>query len=588
MDKYICIHGHFYQPPRENPWLEAIELQDSAYPYHDWNERVSAECYAPNAMCRILDGDGKIVRIVNNYARISFNVGPTLLSWMEEKEPETYRQILEADRDSRERFSGHGSAMAQVYNHLIMPLANERDRHTQVLWGIADFEARFGRKPEGMWLAEAAVDVMSLEILAEHGIVFTVLAPHQAKRLRRVGAKEWSDAAPGGIDPTRGYWARLPSGRSLAVFFYDGPISRAIAFERLLDKGESRVNRLMGGFSDGRDWPQLVHVATDGETYGHHHRYGDMALAYALSQIESAGKARLTNYGEYLERCPPTHEVEIVENSSWSCAHGIERWRSDCGCNTGARPGWNQAWRAPLRDALDWLRDTAAPLYEQAAAEFFTDPWSARNEYIFVLLDRSPDRVEEFLARVRKRELTNAERTAALKLLELQRQALLMYTSCGWFFADISGIETVQVMEYAGARDPARGRFVQAAVRRPVPPAIGSGEKQPAGIRRRTRDLQPDGETVRDGPGEGRRALRHQRAFRQRHRRCEDLLLHHRLRGLPELRGRQGAPRGGPPARRFGSDARGRIVSIRHPALGRPQSERRRPSALATRPLMTR
>jgi alpha-amylase/alpha-mannosidase (GH57 family) len=450
MDRYVCIHGHFYQPPRENPWLEFVELQDSAYPYHDWNERVTAECYEPNAAARILDAEGYIVRILNNYAWISFNVGPTLLQWMEAHAPEVYRAILDADRESRDRFSGHGSALAQVYNHMILPLANPRDRRTQVLWGIRDFEARFGRSPEGMWLPETAADVATLETLAECGIRFTILAPHQAARVRRIGATEWEDVSGGRIDPTMAYRARLPSGRRLDLFFYDGPIARAVAFEGLLTSGEAFAARLAGAFSDARGHAQLVHIATDGETYGHHHRHGEMALAYALHRIQTAALARLTTYGEFLERHPPTHEVEIAENTSWSCAHGIERWRRDCGCRTGGAPGWTQAWRAPLRAALDALRDTVAPRYEARAREFFRDPWAARDDYIRVVLDRSPESFDRFLGDHAHRVLGPEEKVTALKLLECQRHAMLMYTSCGWFFSELSGIETVQVIRYAG------------------------------------------------------------------------------------------------------------------------------------------
>src|SRR5512135_1811830 len=345
MTRYICIHGHFYQPPRENPWLEAVELEDSAYPYHDWNERITAECYAANAASRILDGSGSIDQIVNNYSRISFNFGPTLLSWLAESAPETYSAILEADRESRTRFSGHGAALAQAYNHMILPLANERDRKTQVLWGIADFKHRFGRRPEGMWLPETAVDVATLESLAEAGIRFTVLSPRQAGRVRRLGARAWQDVSGSQVDPSRAYKVILPSGRNLAVFFYDGPISQAVAFEGLLSNGSLFADRLLGGFSDARDWPQLLHIATDGESYGHHHRHGDMALAFALRRIETEESAQLTVYGEYLERHPPKARAEIIERSSWSCIHGVERWERSCGCNTGGHPDWNQEWR---------------------------------------------------------------------------------------------------------------------------------------------------------------------------------------------------------------------------------------------------
>ena len=449
MKRYICIHGHFYQPPRENPWLEAVEQHDDAYPYHDWNEQITAECYATNATSRILDKQGRIVQMVNNYAKISFNVGPTLLGWLQKKAPQVYEAILEADRESQGRFSGHGSAIAQVYNHMIMPLANERDKHTQIIWGIRDFEHRFGRMPEGMWLPETAVDLATLEVLAEHGIQFTILAPHQARRMRRKGKKDWKNVSGDTIDSTRPYLCRLPSGKTIALFFYNQPIAQDIAFGDLLNSGESFASRLTSAF-DNRKEPQLVHVATDGESYGHHHRFGDMALAYALHSIESDEGVQLTNYGEYLEHYPPNGEVEIVENTSWSCAHGIERWRNDCGCYTGTHPEWNQAWRAPLRGALDWLRDTVAPLYEEKARAFFNEPWQARNAYIDVILDRSSERLNGFFTAHAHKELSDEEQTTALKLLEMQRQTLLMYTSCGWFFDELSRIETVQVLQYAG------------------------------------------------------------------------------------------------------------------------------------------
>ena len=449
MERYICIHAHFYQPPRENPWLEAVERQESAYPYHDWNERITTECYAPNSASRILDERGYIRQIVNNYGRISFNFGPTLLSWLQENSPQTYAGILESDRESRERFSGHGSALAQAYNHMILPLASACDRRTQVIWGIRDFERRFERAPEGMWLPETAVDVATLETLAEQGIRFTILAPHQAGRVRALEARSWKDVSGGRIDPTRAYLARLPSGKTINLFFYDGPISRAVAFEKLLESGEQFAARLKSGLSDRRRWPQMVHIATDGETYGHHHRHGDMALAFAVDRIGSDPVIRLTNYSEFLSKFPPTHEVQIIENTSWSCAHGVERWRSDCGCNSG-RAGWNQAWRGPLRAALDYLRDRAAALFEQRAASLLRDPWAARDDYIDVILNRSPESLWHFFEKHSRKDLSKGETTEALKLLEMQRHAMLMYTSCGWFFDELSGIETLQVMEYAG------------------------------------------------------------------------------------------------------------------------------------------
>jgi alpha-amylase/alpha-mannosidase (GH57 family) len=445
---YICIHSHFYQPPRENPWLEAVEQQDSAYPYHDWNERVTAECYAPNSASRILDSEGRIGDIVNNYSRISFDFGPTLLSWLETFAPRVYQAVLSADRESCEHFGGHGSALSQAYNHIIMPLANSRDKSTQVAWGIADFEHRFGRKPEGMWLPETAVDLETLEILAQHGIGFTILAPRQAKRIRKIGGRNWRDVAGEQIDPTMAYRLRLPSRRSINLFFYDGPISRGVAFERLLDNGEHFAQRMVGAFIEDRTWPELVHIATDGETYGHHHRHGEMALTYALEYIRDKQLAELTNYGQYLELHPPTHEVEIFENSSWSCVHGIERWRAACGCNAG-HPGWNQLWRGPLRNALDWLRDTLAPRFDARAREYLKDPWAARDDYITVVMDRRAKNRDDFIARYATRVLTDAERVTTFKLLEMQRHLMLMYTSCGWFFDELSGLETVQVIQYA-------------------------------------------------------------------------------------------------------------------------------------------
>jgi alpha-amylase/alpha-mannosidase (GH57 family) len=463
--RYICIHGHFYQPARENPWLEAIEIEDSAAPYHDWDERITAECYAPNGASRIVNGDNQIIRIVNNYSRISFNFGPTLLSWLEQNAPRTYRMILEGDRKSVTRYDGHGSAMAQAYNHIIMPLANERDRITQIEWGIADFEHRFGRKPEGMWLPETAVDRDTLDLLAQHGIRFTILAPDQCVRTRELaettlqptlpdleGApEEWTENAAAPLNVHRPYFVRLKEGRSIAVFFYNGPLSRAIAFEGLLNSGENFARRLTGDFDPSSTSAELVNVATDGESYGHHHKHGEMALSYALKLIEDSPLAALTNYAHFLALFPPAWEAEVANNTSWSCPHGLERWRSDCGCNAG-HPGWNQKWRTPLRAAMDWLRDTIAPLAEEISRGLLKDVWAARNAYIHVLLAPPRERcaaVGRFVASHGVRAFSPADRVLALKLMEMHRNALLMYTSCGWFFDDISGIETVQAIAYA-------------------------------------------------------------------------------------------------------------------------------------------
>ncbi|MBX2969235.1 MAG: DUF3536 domain-containing protein [Cyclobacteriaceae bacterium] len=445
MEKYICIHGHFYQPPRENAWLEVIEVQDSAHPYHDWNERVSAECYAPNAASRILEA-GVIKNIVNNYSRISFNFGPTLLSWMETNDPETYNAILEADKESEKLFDGHGSAIAQVFNHMIMPLANERDKRTQILWGIRDFEHRFGRSPEGMWLAETAADTPTLEALAESNIKFTILAPRQAKAFRKVGEENWHTLSDTGIDPRKAYTINLPSGKNIAVFFYDGDISQGVAFNGLLNDGEKFSHALRTGFNVDDSEPQLVNIATDGESYGHHHKHGDMALAFCLDHIHRLKHNHLMNYAQFLKKFPLLYEAQIHENSSWSCVHGVERWRSDCGCNTGGNPYWNQKWRKPLRDALDWLRDELITIYEREASGILKDPWKARDEYINVILKRNDDTIRKFL---KDHCIKVVEQNKVFRLLEMQRNALLMYTSCGWFFDEVSGIETVQILQYA-------------------------------------------------------------------------------------------------------------------------------------------
>ena len=449
MNRFICIHGHFYQPPRENPWLEIVELQDSAFPYHDWNERVTAECYAPNAHARLVDPEGRIQRIVNSYSRISFNFGPTVLSWMKEKEPEVYAAILQADRTSQARFSGHGSALAQAYNHLIMPLANRRDKHTQTLWGIRDFESRFGRSPEGMWLPETAADDETLDVLAESGLKFTILSPFQAKETKPLAGDAWKTVDGGKIDPSMPYLARLGSGRSIVVFFYDAPLAQAVAFENLLTDGQRFAERLLDGFSDARTGDQLVHIATDGESYGHHHPHGDMALAFALLSIERQEGVKLTIYAEYLANHPPTQEVRIHQATAWSCAHGVDRWRRHCGCNSGGHPSWNQNWREPLRNALDWLRDSAAPAYEITAKKLLRDPWAARDQYIAVILDRSPESTARFLTEQGSHTLDDGEQACAIRLLEMQRHLMLMYTSCGWFFDEVSGPETSQIIQYA-------------------------------------------------------------------------------------------------------------------------------------------
>ncbi len=450
-DVFLTIHGHFYQPPRENPWLEAIELQESAAPCHDWNERVCQECYNPNSVSKIVDNKNRVLDVVNNYEYMSFNFGPTLLSWMEEFAPLTYERIIKADITSIKEHNGHGNAIAQVYNHMIMPLANERDKQTQVKWGIKDFEYRFGRLPEGMWLAETAVDDDTLRVLAENGIKFTILSPYQAQRIKKAGDKEWMDVSWGNIDPARSYRYNIKSapGKHIDLFFYDGAISRSVAFDELLKDGNKFVSRLSDGVSDLRDYPQLINIATDGESYGHHTKFGDMGLSYAYKLRVKDEGFKVTNYGEYLEKHKSDWIVDIKPVSSWSCFHGVGRWCDDCGCSTGGHPGWSQKWRKPLRDALDYLRDETVTIYKNHGKKYFTNPKEARENYINVILDRSETNVKKYQEEYFLSGLEHDMKVKAMKLLEIQRQAMLMYTSCGWFFSEISGIETVQIMKYA-------------------------------------------------------------------------------------------------------------------------------------------
>jgi alpha-amylase/alpha-mannosidase (GH57 family) len=484
----LIIHGHFYQPPRENPWTGIIDPEPGAQPFHDWNERILAECYQPNTACRIVDASSGDERLVNNYAHISFDFGPTLLSWLERTHPETYARIIVADAESAARHSGHGNAIAQAYNHSILPLGNERDRRTQVRWGLADFRYRFGRAPEAMWLPETAGNDDVLGLLIDEGLRFVILAPQQAARVRhsRTGIPACSaqsvEASPpdntnlpadhgqtgesvlqsaddrwqivdgNTIDTSiaYNYFHRDGSGRSIAVFFYDQQLAHAIAFEQALASSSSLVDLLARQRTGAGS---LVNVATDGESYGHHYKFGDLCLAYAL-EIDAPGRGfTITNYGEYLDQYPPEMDVEISsghegEGSSWSCAHGVSRWIRDCGCHTGGGLGWNQAWRKPLREALDFLRDQGEIYFEATRGELFVDPWSARDDAIRLVLDQGESR-EAFLDRHAPRQLSLEEQRRALLFLELQRNMLLMYTSCGWFFNDISGIEPIQILKYA-------------------------------------------------------------------------------------------------------------------------------------------
>lgn len=462
---HVILHGHFYQPPRENPYLGTIERQSSAAPFHDWNERIHHECYRPNAFARILNDRGEVVDIVNNFEYLSFNIGPTLMRWLEQYDAEVYQRILEADRKSCERLNGHGNAIAQVYNHIILPLANERDKLTQIRWGKADFASRFGRQPEGMWLAEAAIDVPTLAALIAEGIRFIILAPSQAERCRPIPEALETDAATdvwfevGGeqIDPTQPYRCFLPGGDRtqdyIDIFFYDGPISRDVGFDAALTgRSEHLAARIAQAVRGDRPEGQLIAIATDGETFGHHKRETERSLAYAFRQEFPQRGWGVTNFAHYLSLHPPTWEVELKPITAWSCAHGVDRWQDDCGCGGEGSP-WHQQWRRPLRDAMDWLRDQLIPIFSDYGEILLKDPWQARDEYIRVLLGQSNDPdvppIDDFLENHQRYDLSESEQVDVLRILEMQRHALLMYTSCGWFFEELSRPEGVQILRYA-------------------------------------------------------------------------------------------------------------------------------------------
>jgi hypothetical protein len=427
----VVIHGHFYQPPREDPWLDQIPRQSSAHPFHDWNERIERECYRAVAAARIPGEEGRIVKILNTLELISFNFGPTLMEWLEREAPETYAAILRADESSRARLGGHGNAMAMPYHHPILPLASRRDKVTEVRWGLADFRQRFGREAEGMWLPETAVDGETLDVLASEGVRFTVVAPHQVKPVPEAGLP---------------CLYRTAAGRAIALFVYDGDLSHDVAFGTLLKDASLWASRILAHAPRGmRD---LAAMATDGETFGHHHRFGEMALAAVLDGLLRGKEVRVENFASFLARNPPTTEVELEEPSSWSCTHGVERWRSDCGCKMDPKKESQQEWRAPLRDAMDWLASELDRVFEREASAFFQDPWVARDAYGAVL-GADEDGLTSFVRDYGARALNDAEVVRALELLELERSALRLFTSCGWFFDDIAGIESLQILRYA-------------------------------------------------------------------------------------------------------------------------------------------
>jgi alpha-amylase/alpha-mannosidase (GH57 family) len=456
IDVRVVVHGHFYQPPRENPWTDDVPEQSSANPHHDWNERILVECYRPNTASRVLDPSGRIRDIVNNFEHLSFNVGPTLLAWLQPRHPDVYERIIAADRRSRGARSGHGNALAQAYNHMILPLANERDRETQIRWGLRDFELRFGRPAEGMWLAETAIHAGTVDALVECGVCFTVLSPFQARRVRPLAGGSWHDVSGGRIDARQPYRVRTQDGRgSLNVFFYDAPVSQAVAFEKILSHADDLGNRIAAIVDRQRRGPQLATLAVDGETFGHHEAFGDMCLAAFFTGAAAARDFKTTNFGEALDFLEPQFEVELQpgehgDGTAWSCAHGVGRWVRDCGCSTGAPDGWNQAWRGPLRNALDQLRDRVATLFEKHGQRVLQDPWAARDQYIDVLTRfGDADANDAFRENHLRRDGGTNARQCALALLEAQRHAMAMYTSCAWFFSDVAGIETIQNMRYA-------------------------------------------------------------------------------------------------------------------------------------------
>jgi alpha-amylase/alpha-mannosidase (GH57 family) len=464
---FFTLHGHFYQPPRENPWTEEIDREPSAAPFHDWNERINEECYRANAFARILAEDGRVVDILNTFAYLSFNFGPTVLSWLRAHAPDVYDRIREGDAQSLRRL-GHGNAIAQVYNHMILPLANRRDKVTQVRWGLADFRFHFGREAEAVWLAETAVDVETLEVLAEHDLRFAILAPGQAARVRPLSDSSlpWQEVSDGRVDPSQAYLCRLPSGRRLALFFYDGPLAHAASFGDLLSGSRRFIEGCLSAVDERRQHSQLIHLALDGETFGHHKKFAERTLIYAFTHEAPAAGFKIVNYATFLDAQPPEWEVEIKPNTAWSCAHGLGRWSGDCGCSTGRLPGAHQRWRAPLRAALDHLRDSLADVYTAEASAWSGGPWEARNDFGEVLPERAPEQVDAFLEKRLGHRPAPDERARALTLLEMQRQAMLMYTSCGWFFDDIAGHETAQVLKYAAHAIDLASRFTKADLTR--------------------------------------------------------------------------------------------------------------------------
>ncbi len=450
----LCIHGHFYQPPRENPWTDRVPREPSAAPFHDWNARIHAECYRANAYARIHDHEGRIQGIVDNYERISFNFGPTLARWLGRHDPDVQSRLRAADA-AQLRASGHGGAVAQAYAHPIVPLCNPADRRTHLSWGLSDFRRRFGRAAEGLWLPETAASADTLETLIELGVRYTILAPEQIAAVRASARDEWQQVDRDSVDTGRAYlWRhRDGSGRTISIGVFDGPLSRAIAFGETANRAESLIDAVKGSADRSQVHGQrLVLCTSDGELWGHHKKFADLTLSFA-TRVEAARRGiETTNLGAYLERHPPVWEMQLAEGpdgqgTAWSCGHGLGRWQRDCGCNMGGPHAGNQKWRGPLRAGLDIIRDAAAALYEDAAGDLFEDPWRARDDYGAVVDDPPDVRDRALEKHARRRWKASAEaRLQARKLLELQRTTLLMYASCGWFFDDVAGLEGALVL----------------------------------------------------------------------------------------------------------------------------------------------
>ncbi len=446
------IHGHFYQPPREDPWTDQIGIQQSAYPFKNWNIRITGECYAPNCFSRVLNTKGKIIDIINNYRYISFNFGPTLLSWLEKKDKEIYDLIIEADKLSIAEHNGHGNAIAQIYNHVIMPLQSTRDKITQIVWGLKDFKERFGRASEGIWLSETAIDYETVNLLIEHGIRFVILSPNQAASYKKIQDDKWTEVTAHHQLPTKHPYKIYTERGEITAFYFDKRLSTAVSFEHMLQSSDNFAKAIIHNATHDKD---IVVIATDGEIYGHHEPFADMCLAHLIKEYHlKQKKIKLINFAEYMDMHPAEYETRLNLGddglgSSWSCYHGVGRWHKNCGCQTGGREEWNQDWRGPLRDAFDNLKNEIDSVYEKELSNYVNDPWALRNDYIELILHNYKLSDMDFLRKHISRTLNKEEIIRILSLLESQKNAMYMYTSCGWFFTELSGIETVQNIKYA-------------------------------------------------------------------------------------------------------------------------------------------